>query len=297
MRNPRPELCRIAREVAARGTTVAAAEALNMTQATVSKALARLESDLGADLFVRVRGRLRVAEQNRPLFESVLQTAAAWERLADAADAMRVGAESPLRIISTPSIGQNLIARAIERLVARNPACRVDLRFGDPLHEVSRGDVELGLMFSPEAGPELHVERLARGRMIVVMRPDDPDAGKPMLTAGDIARRRLICFDRTRSPLGRLISEHFDVQGVVYRPFIEVPYCITAAHLVAAGCGIAVVDEFSAADEVLDRLVKLPLEPRIDIDISLITRESAPLSMYAQIFTRLLREAEALAFE
>jgi DNA-binding transcriptional LysR family regulator len=280
--------------VAACGTTVAAARSLNMTQATVSKALARLEADLGTALFERRRGRLTIPPRNDSLFQAVLHVADRFDGLSSGVEGLRSGSGMPLRVSSTPSIGQDLIAQVISRLVALAPRTRVDLRIGDPVADVKTGVAELGVVFSPSDQPDLVVDRLLSTDLTVLLQADDPFAKRSRLGVADLARRDLICFDRTRSPLGRLVAEWFEAGGETYRPFVEVPYCITAAHLVSAGCGLAIVDAFAAEDECMAGLITRPLSPAIAVEVCLIRQAGRASSDRARQFCEILSEvAEA----
>lgn len=118
----------------------AAAEALGLSKATVSKAIARLETSLGAALFHRTSRRLSLTETGKALSghaARILAEAQAAEEIA------RGEAREPsgtVRLAAPMSFGLLHVAPAIADFLAANPAIRVDLDLSDERRDI----VELG---------------------------------------------------------------------------------------------------------------------------------------------------------
>lgn len=263
------------------GTTTEAARQLNLTQSAISKIVARSEASLGVAVFERQNGRLVLRMQARELMRSLGAVEAEWSSLRDTVAGLRSGQAIPLRIVSTPSIGHSLIARALRQLMAEYPDARVELIMGDAPTELSRGAADMGFMFSPRVTDDIALTPLAQGLIVALVRTDDALAEQGAVTLRDLASRRLICFDREKSPLGWLIARAHEEAGIGYAPFMTVPYSISAAHLLARRGDVALVDSLLMEAQRFDGLVMLPVSPAIPITICMMTVRSRPLSRVA----------------
>ena len=277
-----PASAKVLLSVHRHGTTTAAARALNLTQSAVSKIVSRAEESLGTLLFRRTKGGLALRPEAVELLGSLDQVEAEWGRLAGQIADLRSGRAIPLRIAATPSIGHAVLARAIRQLLIDSPDARIHLTMGDPVAELSRGAAEIGFMFSPRSNPDIEVTPLFKGAIVALVHGDDPLSRHDKLTLQQLSSRRLICFDRTKSPLGWLIARAYEDAGLIYAPFMEVPYSITAAHLVESGCGAALVDDQLLKNQRFDRLAQRPLHPAIPLDICIMTVRHQPLSQLAR---------------
>jgi DNA-binding transcriptional LysR family regulator len=290
-----PDQARIILAVRQHGSTVKAAEALLVTQSAISKAIGEAERRLGIDVFDRGGGRLTPRPDCEDLFELLQQVEQQWDALGQTADGLREGSALPLRIVATPSIGHGLVARAVRQLLACHPNARVQLHIGWPIPEISDGSAEIGFVFSPRVDATVKTVPLQVGRMVCLLHTDDPLRERATITPSDLRHRKFICFDRERSPLGWLVARAFEAVGETYTPFIEVPYCITAAHLSAHSCGPAIVDEFTLQGLDIDRLIVRPFVPEIEIVATLIYALHRPLSLLARTLISHLEDSVAPA--
>lgn len=270
------------------GTTVEAARQLNLTQSAVSKIVARSEAGLGVAVFERRDGRLVLRPQARALMRVLGAVEDEWRDLRDAVSELRSGRALPLRIASTPSIGQGLIAQALRHLVTEYPQARIELIMGDAPTELSQGTADIGVMFSPRVTDDIALTPLAQASIIALVRNDDPLAQRSSVSLEDIRERRLICFDREKSPLGWLIARAHEEAGLDYTPFMTVPYSISAAHLMAQPGDVTLIDSLLIEAQRFDSLTRLLVTPEITITICLMTVRSRPLSRLASRFVEIL---------
>src|SRR5437763_9583840 len=104
---------RVLREVVARGSFSAAADALDYTQSAVSQAIARLEAETGATLVVRDRRRVYPTAAGTTLVEHAEAILAQIETAeADLAAVLGVRG-GRLRVASFPSAGSTLMPPAV----------------------------------------------------------------------------------------------------------------------------------------------------------------------------------------
>jgi DNA-binding transcriptional LysR family regulator len=276
-----PSQATVLRAVDRWGTTTEAARQLNLTQSAISKIVARSEASLGIQVFERRDGRLVLRAEAAELMRALGVVETVWSTLRDTVAGLRSGQAIPLRIVSTPSIGHGLIAKALRQLVAEYPDARIELIMGDAPTELSRGSADIGFMFSPRVTDDIALTPLAQGSIVALVRVDDPLASRRSIGLRDLAARRLVCFDREKSPLGWLIARSYEAEGLDYAPFMTVPYSISAAHLLARRGDVALVDSLLMEAQRFDGLVMLPISPTIPITICMMIVRSRPLARVA----------------
>lgn len=286
-----PAHAAVLRAVGRCGTTVEAARELHLTQSAVSKIVARSEASLGIAVFDRRDGRLVLRPQAHALMQALGAVEDEWRALRESVADLRSGRGLPLRIASTPSIGQGLIAEALQQIVTEYPQARIELIMGDAPTELSQGSADIGVMFSPRVTDDIALTPLSHASIIALVREDDPLARRGSIGLADLSHRRLICFDREKSPLGWLIARAHEEAGLDYAPFMTVPYSISAAHLLARHGDVTLIDSLLTQAQRFDGLVKLEVTPAIPLTICLMTVRSRPLSRLAARFVEILKRS------
>jgi DNA-binding transcriptional LysR family regulator len=184
---------RLLRELAARGTIGAVAEALSYSPSAVSQQLAQLEKEAGVPLLERVGRNVRLTAAAQTL---VTHTDALLARVEEAEADLAATAEQvtgTLRVATFQSAGLYLLAPALKRLAARHPALRVEVADAEPettLPSLALGALDLALgdeyPFLPRApDPRLDVEPLLREHFRIMLPAGHPlaDGGAPVRLA------------------------------------------------------------------------------------------------------------------
>jgi DNA-binding transcriptional LysR family regulator len=156
-----PRRLRVLREVAARGSFAAAAEALSFTQSAVSQQVAALEREAGTRLVERGVRPVRLTDAGRALLahaEAVLARLDEAEQELGEIARLRRGR---LRLASFPTAIATLVPRAVALFNQRHPD--VDLTVIDDhgqglIPRLARWELDLALIYEHEALPEPDVE-------------------------------------------------------------------------------------------------------------------------------------------
>jgi DNA-binding transcriptional LysR family regulator len=156
-----PRRLRVLREVAARGSFSAAAEALAFTASAVSQQVAALERETGTRLVERGVRPVRLTDAGRALVahaEAVFaRLEAAQQELGEIA-ALRRGR---LRLASFPTAIATLVPRAVASFSERHPDVEltvVDDHLQGLLPRLARWELDLALIYDHAALPETGVE-------------------------------------------------------------------------------------------------------------------------------------------
>lgn len=149
---------KVLREVAARGSFSAAAEALSFTQSAISQHIATLERETGQTLVERRPGGVRLTDAGAAL---VRHTEGILARLDDAEHELAAIAGlrgGRLRLGSFPSAGATLVPRAVRAFHERHPDVELSLVEAEPeglLPKLRGGELDLALMFDFHPVPGL----------------------------------------------------------------------------------------------------------------------------------------------
>ncbi|RZT41656.1 LysR family transcriptional regulator [Cupriavidus agavae] len=156
------------------GSTMAAAEALAMSQSAVSASLAELERALDGALFDRVARRLAINESGRQFFPralSLLDQAYELERFASAAGVQ-------LRIAASNTIGSYILPALLAGFRNAQPGpCTLDLRIGntqDVLNALMQFEADIGLIEGTSHERDLRSVHWCDDEMVVIVGPDHP---------------------------------------------------------------------------------------------------------------------------
>lgn len=177
--------------VADEGQVRKAAQRLGISQPAVTKALQRLEKELGFELFERsVKGMTltRVAEQFRQRTSAL--RGALQEAVKEATD-LHLGALGLLRVGVSPLYAHNLFAPAFVQLHRQRPAARVraSVHLNDELMRLLRqGELDLAISSLPVRVPEdLLTIPLVNDDLCMVVRSGHPLMDKRRLNLADLA--------------------------------------------------------------------------------------------------------------
>lgn len=225
--------------VAEAGSTAAAARAVNVSQPSVSQAVAQVEAHFGQPLFLRLPGQgmrpTPFGRQKLAAFESLLAQARAI--LAPAAGP---GGEMILGVY--PTLGPRHAPRLVRGFTARFPAARITLVEGD-LAELARGlrggRIDLALVYDAGLPADLALTPLQAVPPHVLVPPRHRLAGAPSASLRDLAEDPVILINLPHSR-GYFLSL-FQICGVAPRIAAETGSIEMLRAMVANGMGIGLL--------------------------------------------------------
>jgi DNA-binding transcriptional LysR family regulator len=165
-----PDYDLLARVVAA-GSLSAAARALGISPAMVSKRLARLEARLGVRLVQRTTRRLALTERGERFHRDVLDILER-ARAAEARVAGDRGAPSgPLRVSAPTSFGRLHVAPHLAGFLAACPAVELAFDLSDDLIDLVAERVDVAVRITARNPTSLVAHRLATNRRVLCASP------------------------------------------------------------------------------------------------------------------------------
>jgi DNA-binding transcriptional LysR family regulator len=272
-----PRRLRLLRELAARGTIAATAEACGYTPSAVSQQLALLEREVRLPLLVRDGRRVALTEAATLLVGHAERVLAELEA-ADAALAGLAGSVAgTVRLAAFPTAAAAFVPAAIARCRAAHPDLRVVLEgreTDDAVRGVRSRGLDLALVYEyallPRlADPGLTVEPLLTEPLLAVL-----PAGRSLPDAVPLAALRDEAWVAPGSDtdLRAVLERACGLAG--FAPAVDYAsddYTVIVA-LVAAGLGVSLIPRLAA--EALSAEVQLRpvVEPALTRTVSLVTR-------------------------
>jgi DNA-binding transcriptional LysR family regulator len=238
-------------EVARRGSVSRAADALYVTQPTLTARLKSLEQELDAKLFVRSQRGMRLSDAGRaflPYAERTLDSVLSGRRLL--AELAR-GESGQLALGAAPAVSTYVLPRILTRFRRTHPKVSVAVRTGhseEVLELVLREQVQVGLGRALRH-PDVEAIPLYEDELVLVVDPDHAFAEQEAIGPDQLTDVQLILFDRTSS-YHRLTSEFFEGVGAVPRGIMELDNIDAAKKMVEQGLGVALLPHTAVAAEL-----------------------------------------------
>lgn len=230
-----------------------AADALAVTQPSLSKQIAALEAQLGLKLFHRTSRRVELTAAGASLLDDARAALAAGHAFRNAARRLARTPERRLQAGVLPSIGAYLMPRMRERLLEHSPPLAFSLVEGpsrDLLRRLAGGELDLVVASKGDAAG-LNVRPLFDETLWICAAPDDPlmtEAGPVHLSA--LAGRTLLTLGpefHLTDIVRRLASEARASLGNDYRGT-----SLDAIRQMAVnGAGVAILPSLYALGEAM----------------------------------------------
>lgn len=232
------------------GSFAGAARRLGVTASAVSRRIAALEDELGAQLLARTTRTLRLTDDGRAFHERCSRI---LEELEDARRGLAHARRKPtgvLRVESAVAISRALLVPHLPAFLAKYPELSVELTARDAFVDLVAEGADVALRIGALRPGNLIAKKLGEAEIVAVASPAYLERRGVPRHPRDLARHDLLGFLRD----GRPAPWHFSVDGEV----VDVPIAgsfhsndIEALRaLVLSGRGIVSAFDFLVADDL-----------------------------------------------
>jgi DNA-binding transcriptional LysR family regulator len=238
-------------EVARRGSVSRAAEALFITQPTLTARLKALERDLGTPLFLRTPHGMRLTDAGRAWVPYAERALRALVDGREALEQVMMASAGHLIVAAAPAVSTYVLPELLERFVAAHPRVEVSVRTGhseDIVELVLRDEVQVGLGRTIRH-PDLELRPFHTENLVLVCAPDHQFTKRDSVTMAEVAGQKLIMFDRTSSYY-EIAQGAFLSAGISLRGGMELDSIEAAKKMVERGLGVALLPGTAVAREV-----------------------------------------------
>ncbi len=276
-----------------------AAEALFLTQPSVTARIQSLERDLGEALFERNGRGVRLTEMGASFLPYARRALKALQEVRDALEGLRNLEIGTLKIGSALTVSTYVLPRVLKKYCGAYPGVEVSVHTGrseQVLQMVLQDDVHCALERTVHH-PEIVTVPLYEDDLVLVSAPQHRFARSGTASIEDVGREQLILFDKGSS-YNALIQNVFRQNGVMPHMLMELDTIEATKKMVEEGLGIALLPKVSMQREVEIGTLRPIAVTNASLprrQISLIYRKNRKHMRSVQAFFTLLAEMFSIA--
>lgn len=281
------------RAVLTRGTTIQAAEALGLTQSTVSRMIAQLEREIGMNIFDRRHGKLFITPEGRQFYDVAKQVLTGMDQIATTARDIRSMRSGALRIIVMPALGYGfeLLPETIAQLKLNNKDVKISIDIGsrEQVEEgVAQGRYDIGVETLPVVNESVEVEPLLATNGVCIAPAGHEFEQKKKIQAQDLKGMPFVTL--TSGTVFRYsIDELFGRLNIDREIIMEAPSSWMVCTLVAKGLGVSIIHPL-IAKAFGDTIISRPFEPSVRFEYGLLFPAGKIRSQAANAFVEILKD-------
>lgn len=280
-------------EVARLRSFTKAAEALYITQPTISKTIKAMEEELGVVLFDRVGKKIELTDAGQIIATQAQQIVTSFHNLMAELDDLRNLKKGHLRIGLPPMVGASFFPKVIGEFHQRYPDITIQL-FEDGAKKVEQdvagGLLDVGVVVLPTVEAELSSFPFVEEKLNLVVHPSHPLAERESAELAELAQDGFVLFREDFTLHGRIIGE---CAKAGFQPHViyESSQWDLISGMVAVGLGITLLPE-TICREIDDEGVRIiPLvKPIIPWKLGIVWRDDRYLSFATREWIRFAQE-------
>ncbi len=278
-------------EVARQRSFTQAARRLDLATPALSVQIKKLETEVGASLFVRSQRQSVLTPAGEILFEkaqALLSMADSVKQAVAEVSDLRAGR---LAVAFVPALGSYWLPEVFQQFRREFPCVKLALEEDDSLGVAARvedSSAEVGFLELPVNQELFEIEKVWEEPVLAVLQRDHPLASKPGLALHELA---------SESFVAQRGAAHQETLEACRRAGFEPHFACecsdkeTAIALVQAGLGVLLMPQLAAAVSRQD-LVAVPItQPRLVHQFGLISRRGPEFSAGAKAFVELVKKS------
>ncbi|MFC8128228.1 LysR family transcriptional regulator [Streptomyces sp. NPDC057302] len=277
------------------GSFTAAAQAMDIAQASASELVRRLEAELEAELFLRGSRTLTLTSAGRELLPYAQEALAAADSGTRAVHSLGSLGGGTATFGVLRNADYYLLANLVQMFHARYPAVRVRLvgqNSAETASAVAAGQIEAGLVILPIDDEGLAITPLMRDEVFYVSASAERTSAPVSIEAFSSAP--LVLYDAHygwKDPTRRQLAERAQLAGARIDPLIELEHVEAALKLTAAGVGDTIASRAVIASPSFPAgLHTAPFAEPLYDTIALVRRRGHPLSRATRELARLAED-------
>jgi LysR family transcriptional regulator, transcriptional activator of the cysJI operon len=269
-------------DLAESGSFSLAASKNFITQSAVSQQVRSLEERYGRELVERSKGHVRLTQAGDVLYRASKEIFQKYREIEDTLQTLSRSVTGTVRVATVYSVGLYELSSPLKRYLRAFPEVTVHLEYtrANKIYEdVSRGNVDLGLVAYPSKRPQIMITPFREDQLVLICAPQHPFARLSRVSMKRLHGEKFVGFERdipTRRALDRVFRQH----GIVVHYVMEVDNIETLKRVVEIGSGISIVPQPTVLQEIKSKTLNA-----VQLTDKVLTRPLGMISKRGRRFT------------
>lgn len=243
---------RIFVSVANAGGFAAAADALDATPSTVTRAVARLESSLGVRLFNRTTRSVSLTEAGEIFLAQISPSLNEIDAAAEFARKGRAKLTGTLRVSASVSFGQHVIAPALPTFHSDHPHLAIDLLLSDAATDLVADRIDIAVRHGVLNDSSLIAQRLTNVTYRLVASPDYLRNAPEIETPSDIAQHPCLTYPYAAFRSTWRFRRGSNRHEIHLHPTMRISNASALAVCARFGLGVALLADWLVDKDIVD---------------------------------------------
>lgn len=269
-----------------------AAESLHITQPTLSRQMKGLEEQLGKQLFIRGNRKINLTEEGILLRQRAEEIISLVEKTESEIMHSDTTISGDIYIGSGETEGMRILAKVIDTCHKEYPKIKFHLYSGnsqDVVEKIENGLIDFGVLIEPADISKYDFIKIpVKDKWGVLMRKDSPIASLKSITADTLKKLPLICSSQeiVKNEISGWLNDNYNKLNIV----ATYNLIYNASLLVEEGSGYALGLDKLINTSGNSKLCFIPLEPKLEVGLTLIWKKYHLFSKAASYFLNQLRK-------
>ncbi|WP_274649312.1 LysR family transcriptional regulator [Paenibacillus humicola] len=276
-------------EIVRRNSFTKAAEALHITQPTISKTVKNLEDELGVRLFIRGKRGMELTDAGQIVARQAQEIVQSFGSLTAELHDLTELRKGSIRIGLPPMVGSKFFPGVMSGFRQRYPGIAVHMMEDGSKkleEEVAAGSLDAAAVLLPVSPDLFELYPFLDEKLMLVVHPRHPLADRREVAMTDLAEEAFILFREDFALHDRILAECARA-GFQPRVLVESSQWDFIAEMAAGGLGIGLLPETICAGLDPKRVHSVALTgPEIPWRVTLIWRKEGYLSFAAKEWIR-----------
>ena len=277
-----------------------AAQALYISQPSLSYAIAKLEEELGLPLFEKDGRNVRLTKYGSVFYEYVSNGLTTINNGIELAKQFSTAGIGTVNFAYLFILGYRLVPALIDRFQKINAYKDLHFVFSQASTNViidglKRGIYDFGLGSFVDNEPDLIFTPVIRHRLILITPPDHPLTQRSEVHAQDLLDYPFIAYNMFTTTIRKMVDAIFEACGSKPQIFYEYEEESSIAAMVASGRGIAIVPEVAILNNY--NIVKTALcDVNVYRELYLIRSKNRYLPASSEAFCQFIQNTDLSEF-